>query len=69
MKPLKKIITAVDLSRKYGIKADRIRREFKWWCYYHNKDPRDFYRPGVGYILPAEFIEYMEQLVKKLEGA
>ena len=65
----REIITTTDLARKYGIRADKVRREFKWWCYIHNKNPHDFYKPGVGYVLPAEFIEYMEQLVKKLGGA
>ena len=61
----RKITTIADLSRRLGIRAERVKREFKWWCYIHGKNPHDFYRPGVGYMLPEGFVEYMEQLVKK----
>ena len=59
----RKIITTADLSKKYGIRMDRIRREFKWWCYYRNKKPGEFFHPGIGYILPEEFIAWFEETV------
>ena len=63
------VVTIRTLAEKLGVSVHKVSREFKWWCYIHGKDPHDFYKPGIGYVLPAEFIEYMEQLVKKLEGA
>ena len=58
-------MTITDLSRRLGVTVDKVKREFKWWCYIHGKDPLDFYKPPT-YKLPKEFVEYMDQLVKKL---
>jgi len=59
------VVTVTDLAAKYGINPRRVRREFKWWCVSRGYDPYDFYRPGLGYALPEEFIEWFGRVVKR----
>ena len=56
-------MTITDLSRRLGVTVDKVKREFKWWCYYRNKRPDEFFYPGIGYILPEEFITWFEETV------
>jgi len=61
----KKPLTASALARELNVSPHTVVREFKWWCNLNGKHKADFYRPRVGYELPREFVEYMEQLVRK----
>ena len=56
------IITATVLAERYGIPAKKIRRDFRWWCEANGLDPLDFYKPGLGYDLPEEFIRWWERV-------
>lgn len=62
------IVTASAFARRLGVSHNKVLREFKWWCYIHKRKKEEFYKPGVGYVLPKEFVEYMKELVKKFKG-
>jgi len=50
-------VTLKDLVRRYGVAStEAIKRDFKWWCWRHGYKLRDFYVPGEGYRLPADFV-------------
>lgn len=59
------LITTVALAKKYGVKPRTVRQAFKWWCDRYGYDRYDFYRPGFGFILPKEFVEWFEEMIEK----
>ena len=53
------VVTTVDLAKRLGTTPRRIRTEFKWWCYTKGYEPKDFLISGVGFALPADFVNYI----------
>jgi len=58
------IITIPVLAKEIGVSPVRLRREFFWWCwsvhgYDKDKVVEKYYRGGVGYVLPKEFVKYI----------
>jgi transposase-like protein len=60
-----RVITVTDVARKFGISRRWTLREFKRWCERNGKTSGDFFRQGLGYLVPEEFIEHIRTLVEK----
>jgi len=56
------VTTATKLAAELCTTPRKLTREFKWWCWERGLDPADFYRPGIGYNLPAKFVEHARKV-------
>ncbi len=56
------VATAKLIAERYGVPAKKVRRDFRWWCESRGLNPYNFYKPGIGYDLPDEFVEWWERV-------
>lgn len=55
--------TLADLARELGLNPKLLRREFNWWCEMHGVNKAELWHPGIGYVIPSEFEEYVKKVV------
>ncbi|MFA4641523.1 hypothetical protein [Pyrococcus kukulkanii] len=60
-----RVITTIDLARETGLSRHFVRREFHRWCLKRGESPHQYFYPGVGFVLPREFVEEVREYARR----